>query len=231
MTWDKLGGWWIEELAGDPAYHEEVEPLLLDLLAPKAGQLYLDLGCGEGRIMSSLQGLGASVIGCDMNQTLLARAQERGSVVRAVLPDLSWVRPRSFDGAFVGLVLEHLRNEQEFFTGTAAAVRRGGVLAIVINHPIFTAPESTPIEDAEGEILWRPGTYFGRGYSDEPAGKDKVRFYHRTLADLITAASDAGWDLRRLVEAGISLNQIERYPEYAGQEHIPRILGGRWLKR
>ena len=51
---------------------------------------------------------------------------------------------------------------------------------MVINHPIWTAPGSTPIEEPEGEILWRTGTYFGRGFSDEPAGKGKVRFYHRT---------------------------------------------------
>ncbi len=116
-------------------------------------------------------------------------------MVQTVLPNLGWVRPASFDGAYVGLVLEHVEDEETFFAQVAKAVRPGGVLAMVINHPIWTAPGSTPIEEPEGEILWRTGTYFGRGFSDEPAGKGKVRFYHRTMADLINAASAAGWHL------------------------------------
>jgi hypothetical protein len=101
----------------------------------------------------------------------------------------------------------------------------------VINHPIWTAPKSSPIEDAAGETLWRPGIYFRRGYSDEPAGKSKVRFYHRTTAQLLNAAAEAGWHLEHLVEKGISAEQVARVPDYAGQEHIPRVLGVRWSKR
>jgi hypothetical protein len=131
----------------------------------------------------------------------------------------------------VSLVLEHLEDEAGFFQQAARAIKRRGILAMVINHPIWTSPESSPIEDSRGETLWRPGTYFNRGHSDEPAGTSKVRFYHRTMAELLNAASDAGWDLRQLSESGISSDQIARVPDYAGQEHIPRILGVRWSKR
>jgi hypothetical protein len=110
-------------------------------------------------------------------------------------------------------------------------VRIGGHLALVINHPIWTAPRSSPIDNKEGEVLWRPGLYFGRGHSDEPAGKKKVRFYHRTTAALLNAASAAGWMLLRMEERGISRRQVERFPDYAGQEHIPRLLGARWVRR
>ena len=103
-------------------------------------------------------------------------------------------------------------------------------MAVVINHPVWTAPMSSPMEDSSGETLWRPGVYFGRGHSDEPAGRKTVRFYHRTMADLLNAASAAGWDLERLEERGISPAQVERYPDYAGQEHIPRLLGTTWRR-
>jgi SAM-dependent methyltransferase len=231
MKWEKLGDWWLEELAGDPAYVEEIEPLLVDLLGPARGQVYLDVGCGDGRTMAVLVNARGRVVGCDLNQGLLLRAREHGPVVRARLPDLSWIRPGSLDGALVGLVLEHLADEVQFFSQVGQAVRQSGVLAVVINHPIWTAPNSSPIEDAGGETLWRPGTYFGRGYSDEPAGRQKVRFFHRTLSDLLNAASVGGWDLQRLVESGVSPSQVERVPEYSGQEHLPRILGVRWLRR
>ena len=181
MTWDRLANWWIDELAADPAYDEEIAPLLVNLLDPQPGSLYLDVGCGTGRLVPRITECGARVVGCDHNRELLRIASKVCPVVQTLLPNLGWVRPGSFDGAYVGLVLEHIEDETSFFAQVAGAVRAGGVLAMVINHPIWTAPGSTPIEEPEGEILWRTGTYFGRGFSDEPAGKGKVRFYHRTI--------------------------------------------------
>lgn len=229
--WPSLGNWWLEELSGDPAYEEEVSPLLLDLLAPKENELILDIGCGDGRMMGRLSAIGAKVVGCDFNGMLLSRAKSLGPVVVAKLPRMSWARRGSFDKALVGLVLEHLPDEEAFFQQVAMVVRPGGAMAMVINHPVWTAPKSSPMEDSSGETLWRPGVYFGRGYSDEPAGQQTVRFYHRTMADLLNAASGAGWDLERLEERGISAAQVERYPDYVGQEHIPRLLGAKWLRR
>lgn len=231
MTWQQLGPWWLEELESDPAYEAEIEPLLLGLLDPQPESLYVDLGCGEGRVMAAVTRAGGSVVGCDINPLLLDQARRHGAVVRAALPDLGWVRTKVFDGAYVGLVLEHLSDETEFFAQVALSVRSGGVLALVINHPIWTAPDSSPMEVAGGETLWRPGIYFGRGHSDEPAGKKKVRFYHRTLSDLLNSASAAGWDLERLEERGISKEQTARLPDLLGQEHIPRVLGARWRQR
>ena len=231
VSWDRIDSWWLEELAGDPAYDEEIEPLLMSLLKPEPHLLYLDLGCGEGRLMRSVTALGSRVVGCDLSQLLLSQARQFGPVVRCALPSLKWAKPASFDGAYVGLVLEHLRDEKAFFTSAANVVRSNGVLAIVINHPVWTAPNSSPIEDAGGEILWRPGTYFGRGFSREPAGTDKVTFYHRTMADLVNSASAAGWDLQHMEERGLSPEQVKRVPDLEGQEHIPRVLGLRWSRR
>jgi hypothetical protein len=162
---------------------------------------------------------------------LLSRAILHGPVVRCALPSLKWLKPASIDGAYVGLVLEHLRDEKAFFASAANVVRPRGVLALVINHPVWTAPNSSPIEDAGGEILWRPGTYFGRGFSREPAGDDKVTFYHRTMADLLNSAAASGWDLQRMEERGLSRAQVKRTPDLEGQDHIPRILGLRWIRR
>ncbi|MGI8516979.1 MAG: class I SAM-dependent DNA methyltransferase [Acidimicrobiia bacterium] len=231
MTWERLAGWWIDELAADPAYDEEIAPLLIRLLDPQPDRLYADLGCGTGRLATRVSDSGARIVGCDLNLELLRIARKECPVVQSVLPDLRWVRRSSFDGAYVGLVLEHVEDEAAFFAQVAEAVRPGGVLAMVINHPVWTAPRSTPIEVPEGEILWRTGAYFGKGFSDEPAGKAKVRFYHRSMAHLLNAASNAGWDVRYLSESGISQRQMERFPEYAGQEQIPRLLGIRWEQR
>jgi ubiquinone/menaquinone biosynthesis C-methylase UbiE len=174
---------------------------------------------------------GAHAIGCDLNLDLLQVATTIGPVVQARLPSIRWLRDGSIDGAFLGLVLEHFEDETTLFREAGRVTKAGGVLAVVINHPVWTAPGSSPIEDAGGETLYRTGTYFGRGHSDEPAGSKKVRFYHRTTADLVNAASQAGWDLQVMEESGLSDVQLARYPEYVGQEQIPRLLGMRWRRR
>ena len=103
-------------------------------------------------------------------------------------------------------------------------------LALVVNHPIYTAPGSAPIDEGD-EVLWRPGRYFSSGSTDEPIAGGTITFHHRSMGELLTAASNAGWDLHRLEEFGVSGSQIEQYPAMAKQRHIPRLLGARWTRR
>jgi hypothetical protein len=89
-----------------------------------------------------------------------------------------------------------------------------------MNHPVWTAPGSTPITDSDGETLWRPGGYFTEGISRLAAGEGTVVFHHRTMAAVLGTAADAGW----------SLEHIEERPHHGlrGQEGIPRLLACRW---
>lgn len=230
MEWGELATWWRQELRDDPAYEADVTPLVLQLLQAQAGERILDVGCGEGRLMALLASSGASPYGLDLSLDLLRSARMFGPVVRLTLPGLEPLDSAAFDAALVSLVLEHLEDEETFFADLGRVVRAGGRLALVMNHPIFTAPESAPIQE-DDEVLWRPGRYFERGFSDERAGEGVIRFYHRTLAELLNAASAAGWDLERLVELGATPSQIERHPALGQQRHIPRLLGAAWRRR
>lgn len=225
--WEHLSNWWRDELADDPAYTEEVEPLVLELLDPQPGQRYLDVGCGEGRLMRAVAGVGAEVVGVDILQDLLEDAPR--PTVRLELPALSAIRNDSVDGAYVSLVLEHLADESAFFDEIARVIRPGSPAALVINHPVFTAPGSAPIQEPD-EILWRPGRYFERGFSDENVGGNTVRFHHRPLSALLSAAAAARLLVERVVEMGVSDAQVARTPILGDQRHIPRLLGVRWVK-
>jgi len=220
MTWNDMGEWWLSELDGDPAYEEVVTPMLLDILQPSPSALYLDLGSGEGRVMRTVQGQGSVAHGVEMNQILAARSADVGPTMVGLLPDLSFLRADSYDGAYCVLVLEHVPDHEGFFAGTARVVKPGGTLSLVINHSVWTAPGSTPITDTDGEVLWRPGAYLSEGFTDEPAGKVTVRFHHRPISSLLNAAAASGWSLQRMIETP--------HHEFGDQAGIPRLLAIRW---
>jgi SAM-dependent methyltransferase len=188
------------------------------MLAPEPGVLYLDLGCGDGRVMRRVEDFGARVSGVDVNEGLAAVA---GSSVVAELPDLP-IAEGSVDGCYAVLVLEHLADEASFFAEAARVTRQGGCLAVVMNHPVWTAVGSTPIGDVDGEVLWRPGDYFNRSAGAVAAGEGEVVFHHRSLGALLTAAAGSGWSLERLVEQ--PHHDDDRLPG------VPRLLGCRWRR-
>ncbi len=220
MTWSEMGEWWLTELEGDPAYEEVVTPMLLDVFSPVVGALYLDLGSGEGRVMRTVRDIGGRVHGVEMNQVLASRSSEIAPTIVARLPDLKALRADSYDGAYCVLVLEHVPDHQGFFIEVARVVRPGGTLCLVMNHPVWTAPGSTPITDTDGEVLWRPGGYFSEGFTDESVGTAMVRFHHRPLGSLLTAAADAGWSLEQMVETP--------HHELEDQGGISRLMAIRW---
>jgi SAM-dependent methyltransferase len=216
LDWVELSNWWRTELESDPAYEQVVTPLLLEVLRPESGLTYLDLGCGEGRLMRTMSQLGASVIGVDLSESLLTGLE---LVVVARLPEVP-LADSSVDGVFSALTLEHLADHVRFFTEAARVTRPAGVLALVVNHPTWTAPDATPISDLYGEVLWRPGEYFSDGSTEMPAGEGTVVFHHRSMASLLNAASGAGWSLEKLVE--------QPHHEFTDQAGIPRLLACRW---
>lgn len=216
MSWSELTDWWLSEIQSDPSYGEIVTPLLLEILDPVPSRLYLDVGCGEGRVMREVSKSGALVHGLDINEELAVRS---GASVVADMLSLP-IRDETYDGVYTVLTLEHVEDHQSFFAESARVTKPGGLLALVINHPTWTAPDSTPITDDDGEVLWRPGEYFGRGSSQVPAGAESVTFHHRSMSDLLNSAADAGWSLDHMVE--------QPHHELEGQVGIPRLLACRW---
>lgn len=218
MSWPRLDMWWLEEVANDPAYEAVVTPMLLDVLRPTPESRYLDLGCGEGRVMRAMATVGAIVHGLDLSLELASRA-ERAFV--AELPGIP-IRDAAYDGVYCVLTLEHVVDHQTFFEEAARVVRKGGILAIVVNHPVWTAPDATPITDQFGEVLWRPGEYFSSGLTEMPAGDGLVVFHHRSMSELLNSAALAGWSLESMVE--------QPHHEFTDQAGIPRLLAVRWRR-
>lgn len=231
MTWDEsLAEWWLDEVASDPAYLSEVLPLALEMLRPEAGKTYLDLGCGEGRVLAAIKAAGADAIGVDASPGLAAVASSIAPIAVGILPGLGFIRDESVDGVLIVLVLEHLEEHRLVFAEAARVTRPGGALALVVNHPLITAPDSAPVIDDDGEILWRWGRYFAEGHTEESTGDLTVRFHHRSMSGLLGAAASAGWALEGIAEAGAGPERAAVDPLIAAQVELPRLLAIRWRK-
>ncbi len=216
--WADLAEWWLGEVIEDPSYEDYVLPLV-DRLVHDEGRI-LEVGCGQGQVLRRLRRQGRTLVGLDVNPVLASAAAKTAPVVLARLPDIDCLRSHAFDTAVVVLVLEHLAEVY----GTLAALRRvvkeNGSLVAVLNHPVLTPPGAAAVVDpADGEVFWRWGTYLQEGATEERAGAGTIRFYHRPLGALLTAAAHAGWDLEKAEEV-----------EWAsdGGAGPPRLLGLRW---
>ena len=228
--WNELTEWWTAE-AQEPAYGEEVIPLFFEVLGEVGGRTLLDLGCGDGRISGLAADRGAKVIGVDLNLDLARRASRGHPVFLNRLPGLACVRDRAVDGAYAVLTLEHFEDSPRFFAETARVVRPGGPLALVINHPVYTAPESGPVLDpTDGELFWRFGDYLNTGRTRDPAGGRTVEFIHRPIGALLTEAASAGWLLEEVREQGVGARSADRDPILAKHGGIPHLMALRWRR-
>lgn len=223
---DGLAEWWLDEVESDASYRRDVIPMAVDLVEPALDRTYIDLGCGDGGLMAAIVDAGGRSLGLDASLPLALRASTAGPVVVARLPDMACLRDDAVDGAILSLVIDHLDGVGMAFAAASRIVRRGGLLVVVANHPLITAPGSAPIVDPDdGEVLWRWGTYLSAGHTDHQVGAERVRFRHHPLGELLTAAAAAGWCLERMMEAAIT---PPGDPTLAAQAEIPRLLGLRW---
>ena len=228
--WNELTEWWMGE-AQDPAYREEVIPLFFEVFRAVRGQLLLDLGCGDGRIQDLVAARGVNVIGVDLNIELARTASRSHPVLLNRLPDLACVEDRAVDGAYVVLALEHFEDSQHFFDETARVTRPEGSLTMVINHPVYTAPESGPLIDpTDGELFWRFGDYLSSGRTRDPAGDRTVEFIHRPIGVMLTEAATAGWLLEEVREQGVGSRAAARDPILAKHRDIPHLMALRWRR-
>lgn len=179
---------------GDP---NGLLPGLLELLGDITGTLVLDAGCGDGYLARVLAARGAQVTGADISPRLVAaaRAKDPLASIDYQVADLSQPWPRaagSFDAVASYLALNDVREYRGFIATLAAALRRGGRLALALNNPYGAV------------IRQHVADYFESGaispYRSLRAAGIKTYYYHRTLQDYLDAFLAAGLRLTKLAD-------------------------------
>jgi len=153
---DRWAQWLLDRrFGGDPVARERMLPGLMEFrdrvlagAAIAAGDIVLDVGCGDGLLgVGALQRDPAKVIFSDISLDLLAQCRDtiddaRAEFVHTGLPELEAIEPGSVDVAMTRSVLIYVEDKAASFASLRRVLRPGGRLSIFepINRFCHPAP-------------------------------------------------------------------------------------------
>ncbi len=208
--YDRIADWYNESIRSGLLIHDLVVPELLNLAGDIQGKHICDLACGQGVIARQLAHKGASVVGVDIAEKMLAFArqhEETEPLGIVYLHDdaqtLSSIADATFDGTICNMSLMDITDIRATFQTVHRILREGGWFAFSITHPCFQTPASTWMNAEDGAVYRGVRGYFTEGFwrSDNPRGvRGQVGANHRMLSTYLNALAEAGFLLEHMVE-------------------------------
>jgi ubiquinone/menaquinone biosynthesis C-methylase UbiE len=201
---------------------------LLDLAGDVRGLRLADLACGQGRITRELARRGATVVGIDVSEGLLAKAlaAERDtrlgvSYRHGDVSHASTLAGELFDGVVCNYGLSDIDDLDGALATVARVLEPAGWFVFAILHPCFPgwdddAPSSWPARDG----------YFREGWwqAHNTGFRGKVGANHRTLSTYLNALTRRGLQLEAVAEPEPGADWAARKP---GAGAVPVHLVGR----
>ncbi len=117
--------WDSDRYARDARFVADLAVPVVEILAPKAGERILDLGCGDGALTEKLAAAGAQVVGIDSSPEMATAALARGLDVR-VIDGARLPFDGEFDAVFSNAALHWMKDLEPVFAGVWKALVPGG---------------------------------------------------------------------------------------------------------
>jgi trans-aconitate methyltransferase len=117
--------WSARRYAETAHFVPELGAPVLELLAPRAGERILDLGCGDGVLTEKIVAAGAEVVAVDAARDMVVAARARGIDAR-VMPGQNLTFDREFDAVFSNAALHWMRPPDVVLDGVRRALKQGG---------------------------------------------------------------------------------------------------------
>lgn len=119
QTWDP------ERYARNARFVAELGRPAVELLAPRAGEQILDLGCGDGALTRELVDCGCEVVGVDASSEQIEAACRLGLDAR-VMTGEGLTFENEFDAVFSNAALHWMQQPDQVIAGVRRALREGG---------------------------------------------------------------------------------------------------------
>ncbi len=142
--WDNVASWYDAHLDGGDTYQAQViAPNILRLVAPKKGDIVLDLACGQGYFSRCIADAGAKVVGVDLSKELITRAKEKGgSITYTVAPaHATGLTKETFTSVMTILAFENIKEIDQTLAEVRRVLKRQGSFFLVMLHPSFRIPQ------------------------------------------------------------------------------------------
>ncbi|MFC5971343.1 class I SAM-dependent methyltransferase [Halomarina salina] len=125
---DRTGNEWDADAYDDGhSFVFEYGERVVDLLEPDEGERILDLGCGTGHLTARIAESGATVVGLDAAEPMVAEARERYPDCEFVHADArSFSFDRPFDAVFSNAALHWIHDQDAVLDSVTDALRPGG---------------------------------------------------------------------------------------------------------
>jgi trans-aconitate methyltransferase len=117
--------WDPDRYARNARFVAELGQPVVELLAPRAGERILDLGCGDGALTRRLVDLGVDVVGVDSSAEQVAAACTLGLDARVISGD-ALTFEGEFDAVFSNAALHWMLRPAEVIAGVWRALKPGG---------------------------------------------------------------------------------------------------------
>ena len=114
--------WVAADYAANAGFVPALGAPVLDLLAPRAGERILDLGCGDGVLTRRIVAAGADVVGVDASDTLIAAARDAGIEAR-LMDGERLALDAEFDAAFSNAALHWMLDAAAVAAGVFRALK------------------------------------------------------------------------------------------------------------
>jgi SAM-dependent methyltransferase len=218
--YDGIADWYDGEFQPEPLESETWE-VLARLVGEGSGSL-LDVGCGTGSYTAALAGLGWDVVGLDVSEDMLRRAEARG--VRTVQADAASMpfEDASFDAAVSVFTNTDVDDLAAVGREIARVLRPGAPLVYLAVHPCFVGPHSVYDVEREAPEL-HSGWYRRTGRYDEAPGIWRASGVRKRVG---ASHLPLGLFLQTFVDTGLALERVEE-PD---RREYPFGLAFRWRR-
>ncbi|HEV7274774.1 MAG TPA: methyltransferase domain-containing protein [Devosiaceae bacterium] len=238
-SWDAVADWYNGWSGPQGSRHHRTLaiPLAMELLQLRPGERVVDLGCGPGAMAPAAARAGATLVGVDSSQKLIATARLHHRSAEFLLADVTQLpalpalAPGSFDAALFLLSIQDIDPLGAAIATSARLLKPGGRLALVMLHPCFRVPRQSGWgwDDSRSLQFRRLDSYLSplavpmQQYGGKHVGT--TRSYHRPLGTYVEALAAAGLTVTAIREVPGMVSRGSSRAERRAAQEFPLLLG------